>query len=75
MADALKAIIDEYGERKARELLMVSNYTFDKIFKRPNGQSMVQINFNTLKTMINLGHRELQMYANHRKDLEYKVKG
>lgn len=31
VADALQAIIDEFGERKARELLMVSNRTFDKI--------------------------------------------
>lgn len=75
VADALKAIIDEYGERKARELLMVSNYTFDKILNGQADKVWFRLILNTLKTMINLGHRELQMYANHRKDLEYKVKG
>ena len=30
---------------------------------------------NTLKTMMNLGRREVQMYMNYRRDLEYKVKG
>ena len=75
VADALQAIIDEFGERKARELLMVSNHTFDKILNGHADKVWFRLILNTLKTMINLGHRELQMYANHRKDLEYKIKG
>ena len=75
VADALQAIIDEFGERKARELLMVSNYTFDKILNGRADDVWFRLILNTIKTMINLGHRELQMYANHRKDLEYKIKG
>lgn len=75
VADALKAIIDEFGERKARELLMVSNYTFDKILNGHADKVWFRLILNTLKTMMNLGHRELQMYANHRKDIEYKLKG
>ena len=75
VADALQAIIDEYGERKARELLMVSNYTFDKILNGRADDVLFRLILNTLKTMINLGRREVQMYMNYRRDLEYKVKG
>ena len=75
VADALQAIIDEFGERKARELLMVSNYTFDKILNGRADDVWFRLILNTLKTMINLGRREVQMYMNYRKDLEYKVKG
>lgn len=73
--DALQAIIDEFGERKARELLMVSNHTFDKILNGRADDVWFRLILNTLKTMINLGRREVQMYMNYRKDLEYKVKG
>lgn len=75
VADALQAIIDEFGERKARELLMVSNHTFDKILNGRADDVWFRLILNTLKTMINLGRREVQMYMNYRKDLEYKVKG
>lgn len=75
VADALQAIIDEFGERKARELLMVSNHTFDKILNGNADKVWFRLILNTLKTMINLGRREVQMYMNYRKDLEYKVKG
>ena len=75
VADALQAIIDEFGERKARELLMVSNRTFDKILDGRADDVWFRLILNTLKTMINLGRREVQMYMNYRKDLEYKVKG
>lgn len=75
VADALQAIIDEFGERKARELLMVSNHTFDKILNGQADKVWYRLILNTLKTMINLGRREVQMYMNYRKDLEYKVKG
>lgn len=75
VSDALQAIIDEFGERKARELLMVSNHTFDKILNGNADKVWFRLILNTLKTMINLGHREVQMYMNYRKDLEYKVKG
>ena len=75
VADALQAIIDEFGERKARELLMVSNYTFDKILNGQADDVWFRLIVNTLKTMINLGRREVQLYMNYRKDLEYKVKG
>lgn len=75
VADALQAIIDEFGERKARELLMVSTYTFDKILNGRADDVWFRLILNTLKTMINLGRREVQMYMNYRKDLEYKVKG
>lgn len=75
VADALQAIIDEFGERKARELLMVSNYTFDKILNGRADEVWFRLILNTLKTMINLGRREVQMYMNYRKDLAYKVKG
>lgn len=75
VADALQAIIDEFGERKARELLMVSTYTFDKILNGQADDVWFRLIVNTLKTMINLGRREVQMYMNYRKDLAYKVKG
>lgn len=75
VADALQAIIDEFGERKARELLMVSNHTFDKILNGRADDVWFRLILNTLKTMINLGRREVQMYMNYRRDLEYKVKG
>lgn len=75
VADALQEIIDEFGERKARELLMVSNHTFDKILNGRADDVWFRLILNTLKTMINLGRREVQMYMNYRKDLEYKVKG
>lgn len=75
VADALQAIIDEFGERKARELLMVSNHTFDKILNGQADKVWYRLILNTLKTMINLGRREVQMYMNYRKDLAYKVKG
>ena len=75
VADALQAIIDEFGERKARELLMVSNHTFDKILNGRADDVWFRLIVNTLKTMINLGRREVQMYMNYRKDLEYRVKG
>lgn len=75
VSDALQAIIDEFGERKARELLMVSNHTFDKILNGNADKVWFRLILNTLKTMINLGRREVQMYMNYRKDLEYKVKG
>lgn len=75
VADALQAIIDEFGERKARELLMVSNFTFDKILNGQADKVWFRLILNTLKTMINLGRREVQMYMNYRKDLEYKAKG
>lgn len=75
VTDALQAIIDEFGERKARELLMVSNYTFDKILNGQADDVWFRLIINTLKTMINLGRREVQMYMNYRKDLAYKVKG
>ena len=75
VADALQAIIDEFGERKSRELLMVSNHTFDKILNGRADDVWFRLILNTLKTMINLGRREVQMYMNYRKDLEYKVKG
>lgn len=75
VADALQAIIDEFGERKARELLMVSNCTFDKILNGRADDVWFRLILNTLKTMINLGRREVQMYMNYRRDLEYKVKG
>lgn len=75
VADALKAIIDEFGERKARELLMVSSYTFDKILNGRADDVWFRLILNTLKTMINLGRREVQMYMNYRRDLEYKLKG
>lgn len=75
VADALQAIIDEFGERKARELLMVSNFTFDRILNGQADKVWFRLILNTLKTMINLGRREVQMYMNYRKDLEYKVKG
>lgn len=70
--DALQDIIDEYGERKARELLKVSNYTFDKVWKGQADEVWDQLIINTLKTMINLGHTELKMYMHHRKDLMYQ---
>jgi len=54
VADALQAIIDEFGERKARELLMVSNYTFDKILNGQADDVWFRLIINTLKTMINL---------------------
>lgn len=75
VADALQAIIDEFGERKARELLMVSNYTFDKILDGKADEVWFRLILNTLKTMMNLGRREVQMYMNYRRDLEYKLKG
>ena len=75
VADALQAIIDEFGERKARELLMVSNHTFDKILNGNADKVWFRLILNTLKTMINLGRREVQMYMNYRRDLEYKLKG
>ena len=75
VADALQAIIDEFGERKARELLMVSTYTFDKILNGQADDVWFRLIVNTLKTMINIGRREVQMYMNYRKDLAYKVKG
>jgi hypothetical protein len=75
VADALQAIIDEFGERKARELLMVSNRTFDKMLDGRADDVWFRLILNTLKTMINLGRREVQMYINYRKDLAYKVKG
>ena len=75
VADALQAIIDEFGERKARELLMVSSYTFDKILNGQADDVWFRLILNTLKTMINLGRREVQMYMNYRRDLEYKLKG
>lgn len=75
VADALQAIIDEFGERKARELLMVSNYTFDKILNGRADDVWFRLILNTLKTMINLGRREVQMYMDHRKYLEYRVRG
>ena len=75
VADALQAIIDEFGERKARELLMVSNFTFDRILNGQADDVWFRLILNTLKTMINLGRREVQMYMNYRRDLEYKVKG
>lgn len=75
VADALKAIIDEFGERKTRELLMVSNHTFDKILNGRADDVWFRLILNTLKTMINLGRREVQMYMNYRRDLEYKLKG
>ena len=74
VADALQAIIDEFGERKARELLMVSNHTFDKILNGQADKVWYRLIVNTLKTMINLGRREVQMYMNYRKDLEYRAK-
>ena len=75
VADALQAIIDEFDERKARELLMVSNYTFDKILDGKADEVWFRLILNTLKTMMNLGRREVQMYMNYRRDLEYKLKG
>lgn len=75
VADALQAIIDEFGERKARELLMVSNHTFDKILNGRADDVWFRLILNTLKTMINLGRREVQMYMDHRKYLEYRVRG
>lgn len=75
VADALRAIIDVFGERKARELLRVSEHTFDKILDGQADKVWDNLILNTLKTMINLGHRELQMYANQRKYLAYKVRG
>ena len=75
VADALQAIIDEFGERKARELLMVSNHTFDKILNGRADDVWFRLILNTLKTMINLGRREVQMYMNYRRELEYKLKG
>lgn len=75
VADALQAIIDEFGERKARELLMVSNRTFDKMLDGRADDVWFRLILNALKTMINLGRREVQMYINYRKDLAYKVKG
>ena len=75
VVDALQAIIDEFGERKARELLMVSNHTFDKILNGQADDVWFRLIVNTLKTMINLGRREVQMYMEHRKYLEYRVRG
>lgn len=54
---------------------MVSSYTFDKILNGQADDVWFRLIINTLKTMINLGRREVQMYMNYRKDLEYKVKG
>lgn len=74
VADALKAIIDEFGERKARELLMVSEHTFDKILNGQADKVWFRLIITTLKTMMDLGRREVQMYMNFRKDLEYRAK-
>ena len=74
VADALKAIIDEFGERKARELLMVSEHTFDKILNGQADKVWFRLIITTLKTMMDLGRREVQMYMNFRKDLEDRAK-
>lgn len=75
VADALQAIIDEFGERKARELLKVSSLTFERILNGQADKVWHRLIVTTLKTMINLGRREVQMYMNYRKELAYRVKG